>query len=161
MCQLIERTHACKAPRTTRPSVRRWQPSTSKTFLTPYSVTKPLKRPRRNQGEWKERGTRDTMPTCPPSPLFLPSPPRTPLPSLLCFAGRNSPISFTRADGSIRSFSSPDSKQHQIPNPLSGLYWYTCVCVCVCIHTFIYLVSQPVSIRLTRLPLFHQYISLF
>ena len=31
----------------------------------------PPKRPKRNQGEWIERGTRDTMPTCPPSPLFL------------------------------------------------------------------------------------------
>lgn len=33
---------------------------------TLFSYHRP-KRPERNQGEWIERGTRDTMPTCPPS----------------------------------------------------------------------------------------------
>lgn len=52
-------------------SVCWWQHLSSKTFLTPSSVTVSPKRPKRNQGEWIERETRDTMPTCPRSLLFL------------------------------------------------------------------------------------------
>lgn len=83
----------------------------------------PPSRPKRNHGEWIERGTRDTMPTCPPS---LSSSYQlscgTPSFSLFFFFLAETVwllIAFTQADGSSREFLQPRLKTKS--NPKSSI----------------------------------------
>lgn len=84
----------------------------------------PPKRPKRNQCEWIERGTRDTMPTCPPSlSSSYQLPCDTPSFLLFFFAGRklsDSSDSFHTGRWLDREFLQPRLKTKS--NPKSSIF---------------------------------------
>lgn len=124
-CQLIEFLHSYRTPHTKLPSVHRWQPPSSKTFLTPSLVTIPQEA-KKEPGWMNRKGNSRHNAYLSSLPLFLlPTPLWHPFFSSFLFCWQELSdclIPFTRADGSIGSFSSPDSKQNQTPNPPSSLY---------------------------------------